>query len=173
MGFWFAGLYQDWLSGVDALIMGICIAVFAVVGDLFESMVKRDLRIKDSGNVFGPHGGLLDRLDALLVHDRRSATTWRVALRVLSERLGTTPRIRVPTLPRMKRVVILGATGSVGEQALEVTRARTSSPWPGLAAGRGWERTIEQARDHGVPTVALGEPRPPRAPRRPPGTAGC
>ena len=66
MGFWFAGLYQDWLSGVDALIMGICIAVFAVVGDLFESMVKRDLQIKDSGNVFGPHGGLLDRLDALL-----------------------------------------------------------------------------------------------------------
>jgi phosphatidate cytidylyltransferase len=29
-------------------------------------MVKRDLQIKDSGNVFGPHGGLLDRLDALL-----------------------------------------------------------------------------------------------------------
>jgi phosphatidate cytidylyltransferase len=66
MGFWFAGLYQDWLSGADALIMGACIAAFAVVGDLFESMVKRDLRIKDSGNVFGPHGGLLDRLDALL-----------------------------------------------------------------------------------------------------------
>jgi phosphatidate cytidylyltransferase len=66
MGFWFAGLYQDWLSGVDALAMGICIAIFAVIGDLFESMVKRDLQIKDSGNVFGPHGGLLDRLDALL-----------------------------------------------------------------------------------------------------------
>ncbi len=66
LGFWFAGLYQDWLSGVDALVMGVCIAVFAAVGDLFESMVKRDLRIKDSGNVFGPHGGLLDRLDALL-----------------------------------------------------------------------------------------------------------
>ncbi len=66
MGFWFAGLYQDWLPGVDALAMGICIAVTAVVGDLFESMIKRDLKIKDSGHVFGPHGGLLDRLDALL-----------------------------------------------------------------------------------------------------------
>lgn len=66
MGFWFAGLYQDWLSGVDALIMGACIAAFAPIGDLFESMVKRDLQIKDSGRVFGPHGGLLDRLDALL-----------------------------------------------------------------------------------------------------------
>jgi phosphatidate cytidylyltransferase len=66
MGFWFAGLYQDWLTGFDALLIGAGVAIFAVLGDLFESMIKRDLRIKDSGNVFGPHGGLLDRLDALL-----------------------------------------------------------------------------------------------------------
>ena len=66
MGFWFAGLYQDWLPGIDALIMGMCIAIVAPMGDLFESMIKRDLDVKDTGNVFGPHGGLLDRLDALL-----------------------------------------------------------------------------------------------------------
>ena len=66
MGFWFAGLYQDWLPGLDALLMGMCIAAVAPVGDLFESLVKRDLRVKDSGNVFGPHGGMLDRLDAIL-----------------------------------------------------------------------------------------------------------
>jgi phosphatidate cytidylyltransferase len=66
MAFWFAGLYQDWLSGTDALIMGACVAAIAPVGDLFESMVKRDLGIKDTGNIFGPHGGLLDRLDAVL-----------------------------------------------------------------------------------------------------------
>ena len=66
MGFWFAGLYQDWLSGVDALIMGVCIAALASVGDLFESMVKRDLETKDTGRAFGPHGGLLDRLDAVM-----------------------------------------------------------------------------------------------------------
>jgi phosphatidate cytidylyltransferase len=66
MGFWFAGLYQDWLTGIDALVMGMCIAAIAPVGDLFESMIKRDLNTKDTGNVFGPHGGLLDRLDALL-----------------------------------------------------------------------------------------------------------
>ena len=66
MGFWFAGLYQDWLSGIDALVMGMCIAALATVGDLFESMVKRDLEIKDTGRAFGPHGGLLDRLDAVL-----------------------------------------------------------------------------------------------------------
>jgi phosphatidate cytidylyltransferase len=66
MGFWFAGLYQDWLPGLDALLMGMCIAALAPVGDLFESLIKRDLGVKDSGNVFGPHGGLLDRVDALL-----------------------------------------------------------------------------------------------------------
>jgi phosphatidate cytidylyltransferase len=66
MAFWFAGLYQDWLNGTDALIMGACVAALAPVGDLFESMVKRDLGIKDTGSIFGPHGGLLDRLDAVL-----------------------------------------------------------------------------------------------------------
>jgi phosphatidate cytidylyltransferase len=66
MAFWFAGLYQDWLSGVDALIMGAAVAVVAPLGDLFASLVKRDLGRKDTGKLFGPHGGLLDRLDAVL-----------------------------------------------------------------------------------------------------------
>jgi phosphatidate cytidylyltransferase len=66
MAFWFAGLYQDWLSGTHALIMGVCVAALAPVGDLFESLVKRDLGTKDTGNIFGPHGGLLDRIDAVL-----------------------------------------------------------------------------------------------------------
>jgi phosphatidate cytidylyltransferase len=66
MAFWFAGLYQDWLSGVDALVIGAAVAAAAPIGDLFESMVKRDLGRKDTGRVFGPHGGALDRLDAVL-----------------------------------------------------------------------------------------------------------
>lgn len=66
MGFWFAGLYQDWLSGVDALLIGAAVAAVAPIGDLFESMLKRDLGTKDTGTLFGPHGGILDRLDAVL-----------------------------------------------------------------------------------------------------------
>ncbi|MGE5407118.1 MAG: phosphatidate cytidylyltransferase [Syntrophothermus sp.] len=66
MGIWFAGLYQDWLSGVDALILGAAVAALAPVGDLFESMIKRDMGTKDTGSLFGPHGGILDRLDAVL-----------------------------------------------------------------------------------------------------------
>jgi phosphatidate cytidylyltransferase len=65
MGFWFAGLYQDWLTGVDALIIGAAVAAIAPVGDLFESMLKRDLGKKDTGTLFGPHGGILDRLYAV------------------------------------------------------------------------------------------------------------
>jgi phosphatidate cytidylyltransferase len=40
------------------------VALVAPVGDLFESMIKRDLEVKDTGRLFGPHGGVLDRLDA-------------------------------------------------------------------------------------------------------------
>jgi phosphatidate cytidylyltransferase len=65
MAFWFAGLYQDWLSGVDALIIGAAVAAVGPIGDLFASLVKRDLGRKDTGRLFGPHGGLLDRLDAV------------------------------------------------------------------------------------------------------------
>jgi phosphatidate cytidylyltransferase len=63
---WFAGLYQDWLSGTDALLLGLAVAVTAPIGDLFESYLKRDAGTKDTGTLFGPHGGALDRLDAVL-----------------------------------------------------------------------------------------------------------
>ncbi|MDQ3588214.1 MAG: phosphatidate cytidylyltransferase [Actinomycetota bacterium] len=64
IAFWAAGLYQDWLSGLDALAIGFLVAITAPLGDLFESALKRDLEVKDTGRFFGPHGGVLDRLDA-------------------------------------------------------------------------------------------------------------
>ena len=64
MGFWFAGLYQDWLSGWMPYDRR-AVAAVAPIGDLFESLLKRDLGTKDTGTLFGPHGGLLDRLDAV------------------------------------------------------------------------------------------------------------
>jgi phosphatidate cytidylyltransferase len=62
---WAAGLYQDWLSGPDALLLGVGVALAAPAGDLFESMIKRDAGTKDTGRLFGAHGGALDRLDAV------------------------------------------------------------------------------------------------------------
>lgn len=65
VAFWVAGLYSDWLSGPDALAIGFLVAVTAPIGDLFESALKRDLDVKDTSTLFGPHGGVLDRLDAV------------------------------------------------------------------------------------------------------------
>ena len=61
---WCAGLYQDWLTGGQALLLGVAIGLAAPLGDLFESQVKRDSGVKDTGKAFGAHGGALDRLDA-------------------------------------------------------------------------------------------------------------
>jgi 1-deoxy-D-xylulose-5-phosphate reductoisomerase len=57
----------------------------------------------------------------------------------------------------MKKVLILGSTGSIGTQALEVIGASDELQTAGLAAGRGWELTVEQAREHGVPAIALAD----------------
>ena len=57
----------------------------------------------------------------------------------------------------MRKLVILGATGSIGEQALEVVSASDELSIVGLAAGRRWERLVAQARDHGVPRIALAD----------------
>jgi phosphatidate cytidylyltransferase len=63
---WWAGLSQEWFGGTKGAIMGISIALAAPLGDLFESYLKRDANTKDTGTLFGAHGGALDRLDAIL-----------------------------------------------------------------------------------------------------------
>jgi phosphatidate cytidylyltransferase len=54
------------LNGWEALGTGLAVSFATPLGDLFESLVKRASGVKDSGNVLGEHGGLLDRVDALL-----------------------------------------------------------------------------------------------------------
>jgi phosphatidate cytidylyltransferase len=66
LGVWLAGRYQSWLPSSHALVLGVGVAVVAPIGDLFESFVKREAGVKDSGRVFGVHGGALDRLDGAL-----------------------------------------------------------------------------------------------------------
>ncbi len=67
LAFWsFAFAYQhDWFGGWEALAIGLCVALAAPLGDLFESLIKRDLGTKDTGRLFGVHGGVLDRLDGV------------------------------------------------------------------------------------------------------------
>ena len=62
-------LYNDrdgFLTIPETLLFGAVVAIAGVFGDLFESALKRDLAFKDSGRLLGGHGGMLDRIDALL-----------------------------------------------------------------------------------------------------------
>ena len=79
-GVWFASLYQPWLAKGDAVLLGVGVAIAAPIGDLFESYVKRQAGVKDSGRVFGAHGGALDRLDAVLFSSVVSYYMWLAIL---------------------------------------------------------------------------------------------
>ena len=143
-------------AGHDALVLGVGVALVAPIGDLFESFVKREAGTKDSGGLFGAHGGALDRLDAVLFTAVVSYYIWS---RITSYAL--------------KRLLILGSTGSIGTQALDVCARSDELELVGLSAGRSWEALIEQARAYGVERIALGDGTPPRARARRGPTAGA
>jgi phosphatidate cytidylyltransferase len=59
-------IYSPWMSTSDAVVLGLILGIVGQWGDLFESAVKRDFRVKDSGTILPGHGGILDRFDSLL-----------------------------------------------------------------------------------------------------------
>jgi phosphatidate cytidylyltransferase len=62
----FIVLYETDYTGWNSVVFGALVVLAATIGDLFESLVKRDLGAKDTGRVLLGHGGVLDRIDSLL-----------------------------------------------------------------------------------------------------------
>ena len=112
------GIFED--GGSNAVMLGLVVALAATFGDLAESLVKRDVGIKDMGSVLPGHGGVLDRIDSLLF----VAPAALLLLRVIFA--FSVDRCLFPcgrgSLFLMRTVTILGSTGSVGTQALDVVR---------------------------------------------------
>jgi phosphatidate cytidylyltransferase len=64
---WAIGFMLPDLPLAHRLVAASVVAVFAPLGDLAESMLKRSVAVKDSGRIMPGHGGLLDRFDAFLL----------------------------------------------------------------------------------------------------------
>jgi phosphatidate cytidylyltransferase len=59
-------MFMDNASTLNWMIIGASVSITATIGDLFESKLKREAGVKDSGSIFPGHGGMLDRFDSLL-----------------------------------------------------------------------------------------------------------
>ncbi len=72
----FLFIYLEVCTSVEAIIYGMLLSIVATAGDLFQSLWKRTMKIKDSGKIIPGHGGILDRMDAQLLAAPFSLFYW-------------------------------------------------------------------------------------------------
>ena len=130
---------------IQALLLGLVVAAAATFGDLAESLVKRDMGIKDMGSILPGHGGVLDRIDSLLFVAPAAFLLYRIIIAEprskRSARLGVPLTHEVADDPRFH--------GSIGTQALDVVRRNPDRfKIVGLsAAGANQELLVGQIRE--------------------------
>jgi hypothetical protein len=127
-------LHDHWWQG---LIFGFAVTVAAIVGDLVESTIKRDLGIKDMGSLLPGHGGVLDRIDSLLF---AAPVAWLLLIAFRLWPLGSYGREVVSPRNGVKRPCLSVSDTSSGSYTLlsvssspgiAATLASASSvPWP-------------------------------------------
>src|SRR3954471_5236160 len=108
----------------------------------------------------GPQSTASNRsIDAMCANASRAAAAWTAVMAGRSsEMAGLRDAFTArPTLAQVKRIVILGSTGSVGTQALDVVERSDELEVVALAAARNVELLVEQAEKHGVGRIALAD----------------
>ena len=123
-------------------MLGLTIAVLGPIGDLFESLVKRDAGAKDAGRLFGAHGGALDRLDAISFTVVAAYFIWAVA---------DPRRCSTETGRRTMREIVLRVRAGVAEAVLD--RLLPIVP-AGVREMRSGEDVELRMRGAGLPALA-------------------